>query len=68
MQQVVSLANTKYNGNNLFAGTSTAASAFVADATASTGYSYQGNGGVNQSPIGDALSVPTNVPAQHDLY
>lgn len=62
MQQVVSLANTKYNGSNLFAGTSTAASAFVADASSSTGYSYQGNSGVNQSPIGDGLAVTTNVP------
>lgn len=62
MQQVVSLANTKYNGSNLFAGTSTAASAFVADATSTTGYSYQGNSGVNQTPVGDGLSVIINVP------
>ncbi len=62
MQQVVSLANTKYNGSNLFAGTSTTASAFVADATSTTGYSYQGNSGVNQVSIGDGLSVPTNIP------
>lgn len=62
LQQVVSLANTKYNGNNLFAGTSTTASAFVADAASSTGYTYQGDSGVNQSAIGDRLSVATNVP------
>lgn len=62
MQQVVSLANTKYNGSNLFAGTSTAASAFVADPASSTGYSYQGNSGVNKTPVGDGLSVAINVP------
>lgn len=62
LQTVVAQANTKYNGANLFAGTSTASSAFVADAASASGYSYQGNSGVNQAVVGDGLSVVTNVP------
>lgn len=62
IQQVVSQANLRYNGSSLFAGTSGAASAFVADASSASGYSYQGNSGVNQATIGDGLTVSTNVP------
>lgn len=62
LQQVVSLANTKYGGVSLFAGTSGAAQAFVADSASSTGYSYQGNSGVNHATVGDSLKVQTNIP------
>jgi flagellar hook-associated protein 3 FlgL len=47
---------------SLFAGTSGAATAFVPDSTSLTGYSYQGNGGVNTAAVGDNLQLDINVP------
>ncbi|MGI4756691.1 MAG: flagellin [Janthinobacterium lividum] len=62
LQQVVSQANLSYNGSSLFAGTSGTTTPFVADASSASGYTYQGNSGVNQATIGDGLTVNTNVP------
>lgn len=62
IQQVLSQANLSYNGSSLFAGTSGVGSAFVADTSSASGYSYQGNSGVNQATIGDGLTVSTNIP------
>ena len=62
LSQVVSQANTTLNGVSLFSGTSAAVPAFVADSTSPTGYSYQGNSGVNSSAVGDNLQVNVNVP------
>lgn len=61
-QEVISLANTQYNGASLFAGTAGVSQAFVADSSSPSGYTYQGNSGVNQAAIGEGLSVNTNVP------
>jgi len=62
LSQVVAQANTTLNGVSLFSGTSAAVPAFVADSTSPTGYSYQGNSGVNSSAVGDNLQVNVNVP------
>src|SRR6185437_16052483 len=62
LSQVVSQANTTLNGVSLFAGTSAAVPAFASDSTSPTGYSYQGNSGVNSTAIGDNLQVDVNVP------
>jgi flagellar hook-associated protein 3 FlgL len=62
LSEVVSQANTTLNGVSLFAGTSGAATAFVPDSTSLTGYSYQGNGGVNTAAVGDNLQLDINVP------
>ena len=62
LASVVSAANTTYQGVAVFAGTSAAGSAFTADSTSPNGYSYQGNSGVNQVQVGDALQVQTNLP------
>jgi flagellar hook-associated protein 3 FlgL len=62
LSEVVSQANTTINGLNLFSGTAAATPAFVADSTSPTGYSYQGNSGVNSATVGDNLQVSVNVP------
>jgi flagellar hook-associated protein 3 FlgL len=62
LSQVVAEANTTYNGAGLFSGTSAAVPAFVADSTSPTGFTYQGNDGVNTVAVGDNLQVSLNVP------
>lgn len=62
LSEVVSQANTALNGVGLFAGTSGAMPAFVPDSTSSTGYSYQGNSGVNTVAVGANLQLSVNVP------
>jgi flagellar hook-associated protein 3 FlgL len=62
LSQVVSQANTTFNGVSLFSGTTAAMPAFVLDSTSPNGYSYQGNSGVNTAVIGDNLQVNVNVP------
>lgn len=62
LSEVVSQANTTLNGVSLFAGTSGVTPAFTPDSTSSTGYSYQGNSGVNSAAIGDNLQLDVNVP------
>jgi len=62
LSEVVSQANTTFNGVSLFAGTSGAMPAFTTDSTSPTGYSYQGNSSVNTAAIGDNLQLDINVP------
>jgi flagellar hook-associated protein 3 FlgL len=62
LSEVVSQANTTLNGSSLFGGTSAAMPAFASDATSPTGYSYQGNSGINTATVGDNLQVNVNVP------
>jgi flagellar hook-associated protein 3 FlgL len=62
LSQVVAQANTTFNGVSLFSGTAAAAPAFAADSTSPTGYSYQGNSGVNSAAVGDSLQINVNVP------
>lgn len=62
LSEVVSQANTTFNGTSLFAGTAGGTEAFVADSSSPTGYTYQGNGGVNSTMIGSNLQVNANIP------
>lgn len=59
--QVLSLANTSYQGIHLFAGTNVTATAFVADANSASGIRYDGNQQVNKVLIGDGHAIQTGV-------
>ena len=59
--QLLSLANTSYQGQYIFAGTSTA-QPFVLDPTQTSGVRYTGNTGVNDVTIGAGYQLPVNVP------
>lgn len=60
--QIVSLANTSYAGQYLFAGTATGSAPYVADASDPTQIDYVGNDEQNQVQIGTGLSVTSNLP------
>src|SRR6266852_3751495 len=60
--QLVSLANTSYQGRYVFAGTNTNAPPFVADNTVASGVRYAGNNGVNQVSIGSGYKLAVNLP------
>jgi flagellar hook-associated protein 3 FlgL len=62
LSDVVSDANTSYQGAYLFAGTASTTVPYTADPSSPSGYAYNGNDGVNSVQIGDQLSVQTNVP------
>ena len=62
LSNVVSQANTTFNGTSLFAGTAGVPEAFVADSSSPTGYIYQGNNDVNAATIGSDLQVNVNIP------
>ncbi len=62
LANVVSAANTSYQGVAIFAGSSNATTAFVTDAASPTGYSYKGDSGINQVQVGSSLQVQLNVP------
>jgi flagellar hook-associated protein 3 FlgL len=62
LSDVVSDANTSYQGAYLFAGTASTTVPYTADSSSPSGYAYNGNDGVNSVQIGDQLSVQTNVP------
>jgi flagellar hook-associated protein 3 FlgL len=61
LSSVVSLANTTYQGISLFGGTVNG-TAFTADSSSSTGYTYNGNSSVNTVQVGASLSVQANIP------
>lgn len=61
LSEIVSQANTTFNGVSLFSGTADVA-AFVVDASSPDGYTYQGNSGINTAKIGDNLQVNVNIP------
>lgn len=60
-QQLVSLANTSYQGEFIFAGTATV-QPFAASAASSSGVAYQGNTGVNNVQVGVNYSLAVNQP------
>lgn len=62
LSEVVGQANTTFNGVSLFSGTTAVVPAFVADSTSPSGYTYQGNSGVNTANVGNDLQVNVNVP------
>jgi flagellar hook-associated protein 3 FlgL len=59
--QLLSLANTSYQGQYIFAGTATT-QPFVADPTQTSGVRYVGNTGVNSVTIGSGYLLQVNVP------
>lgn len=58
-QQVLSLANTPYQGEFIFSGTSTVRP-FVADALSPSGVTYNGNSGTNSVEVGQNYSLQIN--------
>ena len=58
-QQLISLANTSYQGEFIFAGTATT-QPFVSSSTSSSGISYQGNAGTNSVQVGSNYSLQIN--------
>src|SRR5208337_2084765 len=60
--QLVSLANTAYEGHYIFAGTTTNAAPFVIDNAVPSGVAYVGNTDVNEVSIGSGYNLAVNVP------
>jgi flagellar hook-associated protein 3 FlgL len=60
-QQLLSLANTDYQGEFIFAGTATV-QPFVADPTSPSGVTYNGNTGSNSVRVGQNYSLQMNLP------
>jgi flagellar hook-associated protein 3 FlgL len=60
-QQLLSLANTSYQGEFIFSGTSTA-QPFVADNSSSSGVTYNGTTGTNNVQVGQNYSLQINLP------
>jgi len=59
--QLLSLANTSYQGQYIFAGTATA-QPFVLDPTQASGVRYAGNTGTNNVTIGAGYQLQVNLP------
>jgi flagellar hook-associated protein 3 FlgL len=60
--QMLSLANTSYAGQYLFAGTATGSAPYVADSATPNQIDYVGNSQQMKVQIGTGLSVPANLP------
>jgi len=60
-QQLISLANTSYQGRFIFAGTSNK-QPYVADSSLASGVRYDGNNSANQVQIGDQYLLQVNLP------
>ncbi len=60
-QQLIGLANTSYQGEFIFSGTSTT-QPFVANTASPSGVTYTGNSGVNSLQAGQNYSVQINQP------
>ncbi len=60
-QQLLSLANTPYQGEFIFSGTSTV-QPFVTDAISPSGVTYNGNSGTNKVEVGQNYSLQINLP------
>lgn len=62
LSSVASQANMSYQGAYLFAGTANTTAPYTADPSSPSGYTYNGNSGVNSIQVGDQLSVQVNLP------
>jgi flagellar hook-associated protein 3 FlgL len=60
-QQMLSLANTSYQGAYIFAGTKVTAAPFSQDSSAPSGVRYNGNSAVTSVHISEGQSIQTNV-------
>jgi flagellar hook-associated protein 3 FlgL len=61
-EQLLSLANSSFQGVYLFAGTAVTSAPFVLDASSASGVSYVGNTGVNSVEISGGQALPVNLP------
>jgi flagellar hook-associated protein 3 FlgL len=73
--QLVSLANTTYEGRFVFAGTRTNTAPYVVDINAPSGVDYVGNTGVNEVSVGGGYKIAVNMPGSqlfsasgHDIF
>lgn len=64
-QQMLSLANTSYQGTYIFSGTNVTTQPFAQSTTSASGVQYNGNAGVTTVQIGDGQSMQTNVAGDH---
>ena len=62
LSQVVSLANTSYQGNYLFSGTITGTASYTVGGPDPSGVTYNGNDGVNQVTVGSGYQLAINQP------
>jgi len=60
--QLISLANTSYEGNYLFGGTETTAPPYAASSSDPSGVTYNGNSGVNKVSVGNGYQIEVNLP------
>jgi flagellar hook-associated protein 3 FlgL len=60
--QLVSLANTAYQGHYVFAGTDTNTAPYVVNGSTASGVNYVGNTDVNQVSIGSGYKLSVNLP------
>ncbi len=60
--QIISLANTSYQGNYVFGGTVTSEPPYAADSSDPSGVTYNGNDDVNQVSVGDGYKIAINQP------
>jgi flagellar hook-associated protein 3 FlgL len=65
--QIVTLGNTTYQGNYIFAGTATSTQPFVQDLADPTTVTYVGNSETNTAQISSGQSVQTNLPGNQIL-
>jgi flagellar hook-associated protein 3 FlgL len=73
--QIVSLANTTYQGRYIFSGTLTNIPPFVTDSAAGSGVRYDGNDAVNTVTVGNGYQLAVNQPGSqlfaatgHDIF
>lgn len=73
--QILSLANTSFQGRFLFSGTVTGTPPYAADSTTASGVRYDGNDGVNTVSIGNGYQLTVNQPGSqlftasgHDVF
>jgi flagellar hook-associated protein 3 FlgL len=59
---ILTLANSSFNGNYLFSGTKTDTIPFVIDPSAPSGVQYQGNSNMADVPVGENRVMATNIP------
>jgi len=60
--QLVSLANTTYQGNYVFGGSITNTAPYMVDATSPSGVDYVGNSDVNKVSMGNGYELAVNQP------
>ena len=61
-QQLLSLANTTYQGTYIFSGTDVTTQPFTQDSSAPSGVTYNGNSAVTSVEISQGQSIQTNLP------